>query len=150
MRQYFPKLHPMLARGGNFPGMLAKIKENMSESEVVAILGRPDDVRTQFDPGGIGRVHTKEIWCYGTKGHLKLSHSRLRLHRYKRPNPRGLRRQRPAAQTRSIQGRRTAIPSPAAGHFARSRRLLLQPASVDSNRQHTSTSRQGEVSGGYW
>ncbi|MGB7747765.1 MAG: hypothetical protein WBN75_10810 [Verrucomicrobiia bacterium] len=37
---------------------------------VIAILGQPDDVRTQFDPGGIGRVHTKEIWCYGTKGHL--------------------------------------------------------------------------------
>jgi hypothetical protein len=49
---------------------MARIRENMTEEEVVSILGQPDDVRTQIDPGGISRVHTKEIWCYGTRGHL--------------------------------------------------------------------------------
>ena len=49
---------------------MAKIKEGMTEKEVLDILGKPDDIRTQFDPGGISRLHTKEIWCYGAKGHL--------------------------------------------------------------------------------
>src|SRR5437867_3620306 len=53
-----------------FATAMARIKESVREKEVVAILGKPDDVRTPFDPGGIGRAHTKEIWCYGTKGHL--------------------------------------------------------------------------------
>jgi hypothetical protein len=53
-----------------FAGSLARIKENMRQSEVAAILGQPDDIRTQFDSGGIGSMHTKESWCYGTKGHL--------------------------------------------------------------------------------
>src|SRR5262249_14874680 len=32
--------------------------------------GPPDDVRTQFDPGGISTTRTREIWGYGTQGHL--------------------------------------------------------------------------------
>jgi hypothetical protein len=40
------------------------------EKEILAILGKPDDVRTHADPGGIATTGTKEIWCYGTKGHL--------------------------------------------------------------------------------
>jgi hypothetical protein len=42
----------------------------MPEKEVLAILGKPDDVRTEYDPGGIRTTRTKEIWCYGTNGHL--------------------------------------------------------------------------------
>lgn len=53
-----------------FAKAMGRVKENTAQNEVIAILGQPDDIRTQFDPGGIGRVHTKEIWCYGTKGHL--------------------------------------------------------------------------------
>lgn len=49
---------------------MARINENMPEKDVLGILGKPDDIRTQFDPGGISRVGTKEIWCYGTEGHL--------------------------------------------------------------------------------
>ncbi len=53
-----------------FVAAMAKTKEGMTEKEVLDILGKPDDIRTQFDPGGISRVHTKEIWCYGVKSHL--------------------------------------------------------------------------------
>ncbi len=53
-----------------FVAAMAKIKEGMTAKEVLDILGKPDDIRTQFDPGGISRVHTKEIWCYGANAHL--------------------------------------------------------------------------------
>jgi hypothetical protein len=53
-----------------FAAAVAKIKEGMPEKEVLELLGKPDDIRTQFDPGGIGRVQTREIWCYGAKAHL--------------------------------------------------------------------------------
>ena len=53
-----------------FIALMAKIKAGTPEKEVLELLGKPDDVRTQFDPGGISRVHTKEIWCYGTRSHL--------------------------------------------------------------------------------
>lgn len=53
-----------------FQQALDHIREGMTEAEVISILGRPEDIRTERDPGGIGRVHTKEIWCYGAKGHL--------------------------------------------------------------------------------
>jgi hypothetical protein len=53
-----------------FSKAMAKLREGMPEKEVLAILGRPDDVRTQYDPGGISTYKTKEIWCYGTNGHL--------------------------------------------------------------------------------
>jgi len=38
-------------------------------------VGKPDDIRTQHDPGGIEGYHPdeflpREIWCYGTNGHL--------------------------------------------------------------------------------
>lgn len=42
----------------------------MQADEVVRLLGEPDDIRTQFDPGGIPTTRTTEIWCYGTSGHL--------------------------------------------------------------------------------
>jgi hypothetical protein len=53
-----------------FAAAMAKIKEGMTEKEILDILGKPDDVRTQFDPGGVHLAQTKEIWCYGANGHL--------------------------------------------------------------------------------
>jgi len=53
-----------------FAAAMAKIKEGMTGKEILDMLGKPDDVRTQFDPGGIHRVQTGEIWCYGANGHL--------------------------------------------------------------------------------
>jgi hypothetical protein len=54
----------------DFVKAMAKIKDGMPEKEVHSILGPPDDIRTQFDPGGIRRYRTKEVWGYGTLGHL--------------------------------------------------------------------------------
>ncbi len=66
----FPKGAPPDRSRAEFARALARIKENTPQSEVLAMLCQPDDVRTQFDPGGISRVQTKEVWCYGTTGHL--------------------------------------------------------------------------------
>jgi hypothetical protein len=52
-----------------FAQALSEVKEGMTEAEVLAIAGKPDDVRTQHDPGGLQTYRTKEIWCYGTNGH---------------------------------------------------------------------------------
>ena len=51
---------------------MASLEEGMQASEVVKILGQPDDIKTQNDPGGINSYKTKEIWRYGTNGHLTL------------------------------------------------------------------------------
>jgi hypothetical protein len=55
---------------GEFVNAIAQVKEGMTEAAVVALLGKPDDVRTHRDPGGISTARTKEIWRYGTDGHL--------------------------------------------------------------------------------
>lgn len=55
-----------------FAQAMSKISEGMTEKDVLALLGKPDDVRTQYDPGGISAYRTKEIWRYGTNGHLTL------------------------------------------------------------------------------
>lgn len=49
---------------------MAHVKEGMPEKEVIAWLGRPDDIRTQYDPDGIPTNGTREVWGYGTNGHL--------------------------------------------------------------------------------
>jgi hypothetical protein len=51
-------------------GRFRGLKEGTPEAEVLDRLGRPDDIRTEHDPGGISTVGTKEIWRYGTSGHL--------------------------------------------------------------------------------
>ncbi|WP_088255885.1 hypothetical protein [Fimbriiglobus ruber] len=53
-----------------FARAMAKIKEGMTEKEVRAILGKPDDIQTQADLGGIWGTWTREIWGYGTNGHM--------------------------------------------------------------------------------
>jgi hypothetical protein len=52
-----------------FTKAFAKINEGMPGKEVLALLGKPDDIRTLEDPEGITTAGTKEIWCYGTNGH---------------------------------------------------------------------------------
>ena len=53
-----------------FANAMASVSKGMTVAEVRRILGDPDDVRTEYDPGGIRMRRTKEIWCYGTHGHL--------------------------------------------------------------------------------
>jgi len=53
-----------------FVKAIAQVKVGMTEAEVVALLGKPDDIRTHRDPGGISTTRTREIWRYGTDGHL--------------------------------------------------------------------------------
>lgn len=48
---------------------LNKIQEGMPEAEVRKLLGPPDDIRTH-DDGEISWVNTREVWRYGTSGHL--------------------------------------------------------------------------------
>jgi len=53
-----------------FAKSMSDVMKGMPQKEVRRLLGKPDDVRTQNDPGGITTFRTKEIWCYGTNGHL--------------------------------------------------------------------------------
>ena len=53
-----------------FARAISKLRVGMPKAEVARLLGRPDDIRTQYDPGGIPFGGTKEIWRYGTAGHL--------------------------------------------------------------------------------
>jgi hypothetical protein len=53
-----------------FAAAFARIKEGMPAEEVRTLLGEPDDIRTQNDPGGISLTGTREIWGYGTDRHL--------------------------------------------------------------------------------
>lgn len=41
-----------------------------TRDEVERILGRPDDVRTERDPGGIAAARSVEVWRYGATRHL--------------------------------------------------------------------------------
>jgi thiol-disulfide isomerase/thioredoxin len=51
-----------------FTQALNKIKNGMPEAEVIAIVGRPDDIGNKKE-ANLG--HTLEIWRYGTSGHKK-------------------------------------------------------------------------------
>lgn len=53
-----------------FAAAFARVHEGMPADAFKAILGPPDDVRTQNDPGGITLVGVREIWSYGTDHHL--------------------------------------------------------------------------------
>ena len=54
-----------------FTVAMEKITVGMTSAKVRRLLGAPDDVRTEYDPGGLTGVGTKEIWRYGTAGHLR-------------------------------------------------------------------------------
>jgi hypothetical protein len=60
---------PPVSRG-DFVKAFAMVGKGMSEKQVLSVLGQPDDIRTQFDPHGIPAFWTKEVWGYGTHGHL--------------------------------------------------------------------------------
>jgi len=73
-----PPAEPLRSRH-EFATAMNKVKVGMSEAEVVALLGRPDDMRTERDPGGVEprtdpiaffNCKTKEVWRYGASGHL--------------------------------------------------------------------------------
>jgi hypothetical protein len=55
---------------GAFAGAFAQVKEGMHTDELEALLGKPDDIRTQADPDGISISGVDQIWCYGTDQHL--------------------------------------------------------------------------------
>jgi len=56
----------------DFAKAMGTLSPGMSAEQVVAILGKPDDVRTPYDPGGISAARTTEIWAYGTDARLRL------------------------------------------------------------------------------
>lgn len=53
-----------------FAAALARVRPGTSRDDLLALVGEPDDKRTLFDPGGIPRAHSVEVWRYGTDGHL--------------------------------------------------------------------------------
>lgn len=57
----------------DFTAKLARVKPGMTANEVTAILGAPDDIKTERDRGGIAAARTVEIWRYGAVGHLKVA-----------------------------------------------------------------------------
>ena len=57
----------------DFAAKLAQVKPGMTADQVTKILGAPDDVKTEKDPGGISAARTVEIWRYGATGHLKVA-----------------------------------------------------------------------------
>lgn len=59
-----------LSARGRFAVSFSNIKKGMAADEVRRLLGKPDDIRTRSDPGGISRTGVKEIWGYGTDRHL--------------------------------------------------------------------------------
>lgn len=54
----------------DFARAINSVSTGMQGDEVMQLLGKPDDIRTHFDPGGISTSRTTEIWCYGTSGRL--------------------------------------------------------------------------------
>jgi len=53
-----------------FSAAVRKVEKGMPESDVLALLGKPDDVITRQDRKAIHTIGTNEIWCYGADSHL--------------------------------------------------------------------------------
>jgi hypothetical protein len=54
-----------------FAKAMNKVHHGLTESEVLELLGKPDDMQTEFDAGRSFEMDfTKVIWRYGTSGHL--------------------------------------------------------------------------------
>lgn len=62
--------HDSVRSRSDFAHAMDRLNEGTSEQHVLELLGRPDDVRTGRDLDGFTTVGTKEIWRYGTSGHL--------------------------------------------------------------------------------
>jgi len=52
-----------------FLAAMSQVKVGMSEKDVLAILGEPDDIETEKDPSFISYFSAVKIWAYGTNGH---------------------------------------------------------------------------------
>jgi hypothetical protein len=53
----------------DFAKKLATIKPGLPADKVKQLLGPPDDIKTERDPGGITAARTVEIWRYGSSAH---------------------------------------------------------------------------------
>ncbi len=53
-----------------FAARIAKVKPGMTADQVKQLIGPPDDIKTERDPGGITAARTTEVWRYGTSKHL--------------------------------------------------------------------------------
>jgi len=53
-----------------FAKQMAKVKRGMSETEVLALLGEPDDRLIGREQTRVAIALGKQIWCYGTNGHF--------------------------------------------------------------------------------
>jgi hypothetical protein len=53
-----------------FVEAMNRVKVSMWEAEVLALVGKPDDVTTSKDWGGWGFGHTQKVWRYGAAGHM--------------------------------------------------------------------------------
>ncbi len=62
---------PSLTRQ-EFAAAIRTIRSGLTGDDVRQILGEPDDIWSQADPGAVHAANTREIWCYGTNGHLTL------------------------------------------------------------------------------
>ena len=51
-----------------FAQAMNRVKEGMTEAEVVALLGKPDDVHKQIDWGSM-LFNARKMWRYGAAGH---------------------------------------------------------------------------------
>ena len=57
----------------DFAAKLARVKPGMTAAQVKKLLGAPDDIKTERDPGGINAARTVAIWRYGVVGHLQVA-----------------------------------------------------------------------------
>jgi hypothetical protein len=55
-----------------FAEAMNKVQQGMSQVEVIALVGKPDDVSTQKD-WDFGPADVREIWRYGAAGHMKVA-----------------------------------------------------------------------------
>lgn len=53
-----------------FAALIAKVKPGMTGDQVKQLLGAPDDIKTERDPGGITAARTALVWRYGARKHL--------------------------------------------------------------------------------
>ncbi|HEX4072873.1 MAG TPA: hypothetical protein VHX68_16960, partial [Planctomycetaceae bacterium] len=55
-----------------FSEAMNKVQQGMSQAEVIALVGKPDDVSTQKD-WDFSPADVREIWRYGAAGHMKVA-----------------------------------------------------------------------------
>ena len=63
---------PPCATGAAFAAAMSKVQEGMSQAEVIALVGKPDDVTTQKD-WDVALADVREIWRYGAAAPMKVA-----------------------------------------------------------------------------